>query len=118
MTRRKGLLSQVQLRRTLARSTVVDVCAACGRYQRETFTRQREADDSVAPAAEQLLRAILGRVDGTLWALRTLGAEAHRDELRRSLRDLLVVDEGRPPTAHPRFPPPLRDARADVRREP
>jgi hypothetical protein len=28
------------------------------------------------------------------------------------------VDEGRPPSPHPRFPAPLRDARADVRREP
>lgn len=97
---------------------MVDVCAACGRYTTRINQRQREADDSVAPAAEQLLRAILGRVDATLWALRTLGAEAHRDELRRSLRDLLAVDEGRPPSPHPRFPAPLRDARADVRREP
>lgn len=97
---------------------MVDVCAACGRYTTRIIPRQREADDSVAPAAEQLLRAILGRVDGTLWALRTLGAEAHRAELRRSLRDLLVVDEGRPPTPHPRFPAPLRDDLADARREP
>jgi hypothetical protein len=41
------------------------------------------------------MRAILGRVDGTLWTLRALGAEAQLDELRRSLRDLLAVDEGR-----------------------
>lgn len=41
------------------------------------------------------MRAILGRVDASLWTLRALGAEAHLDELRRSLRDLLAVDEAR-----------------------
>lgn len=60
-------------------------------------------DDSCAAAAAGIVRAVLGRVDASLWTLRALGAEAHLDELRRSLRDLLAVDEareldvGRPP---------------------
>ena len=41
------------------------------------------------------MRGILGRVDASLWTLRALGAEGPLDELRRSLRDLLAVDEGR-----------------------
>ena len=74
---------------------MIDVCAAPEKYTSPITARQREGSDSVPGAAEQLMRAILGRVDGTLWTLRALGAEAHLDELRRSLRDLLAVDEGR-----------------------
>lgn len=95
VSRRKGLLSGVQQRRTLVRFTVIDVCAAPEKYTSPTTARQREGDDSCAGAAAGIVRAILGRVDASLWTLRALGAEAHLDELRRSLRDLLAVDEGR-----------------------
>ena len=57
--------------------------------------RQCVPDDSCAGASAGIVRAILGRVDASLWTLRALGAEAHLDELRRSLRDLLAVDEAR-----------------------
>lgn len=75
---------------------MVDVCAAPKPYTPPTTARQREASDSrIRPEAEGIVRAILGRVDASLWTLRALGAEAHLGELRRSLRDLLAVDEAR-----------------------
>lgn len=72
-----------------------DVCAAPQKYTPPTAPRQRGADDSCAEAATLVVRACLGRVDAYLWTLRGLGADAHLDELRRSLRDLLAVDEAR-----------------------
>ena len=74
---------------------MIDVCAAPQKYTSLPDPRQRDADDSCAEAATLVVRAILGRVDASLWTLRALGAEAHLTELRRSLRDLLAVDEGR-----------------------
>lgn len=72
------------------------LCAAPEKYTSPTPPRQRGGIDScIRPEAEGIVRAILGRVDASLWTLRALGAEAHLDELRRSLRDLLAVDEGR-----------------------
>ena len=72
-----------------------DVCAAPQKYPTLPDPRQRQGDDSCAEAATLVVRACLGRVDAYLWTLRALGADAHLDELRRSLRDLLAVDEGR-----------------------
>ncbi len=72
------------------------LCAAPEKYMPPTPPRQRGGIDSrIRPEAEGIVRAMLGRVDASLWTLRALGAEAHLDELRRSLRDLLAVDEGR-----------------------
>lgn len=78
---------------------MVDVCAAPEKYTPPLSPRQRETSDSKPAShgdpAEGIVRAILGRVDASLWTLRALGAEAHLGELRRSLRDLLAVDEAR-----------------------
>ncbi len=66
------------------------------KYTPPPSPRQREASDSrISGEAAGIVRAILGRVDASLWTLRALGAEAHLGELRRSLRDLLAVDEAR-----------------------
>lgn len=66
------------------------------KYTPPPSPRQRGGIDSrIRPEAEGIVRAILGRVDASLWTLRALGAEAHLTELRRSLRDLLAVDEAR-----------------------
>lgn len=74
---------------------MIDVCAAPQKYPTPPDPRQRHDDDSCAEAATLVVRACLGRVDAYLWTLRALGADAHLDELRRSLRDLLAVDEAR-----------------------
>jgi len=87
-----------RLRSTLsppARLDVNESRSAPKPYTPPPSPRPCAPDDSCAAAAAGVVRAILGRVDASLWTLRALGAEAHLDELRRSLRDLLAVDEGR-----------------------
>lgn len=81
---------------TLRGSNVFDVCAAPRNYpplppaSNPATTNARRTAETAG-----ILRGTLGRVDAALATLRALGAEAARDELRRSLRDLLAVDEGR-----------------------
>lgn len=70
---------------------MVDVCAARQKYTPPSAPRHPTTERS----ADGIVRAVLGRVDASLWTLRALGAVAHVDELRRSLRDLLAVDEAR-----------------------
>ena len=53
---------------------MIDVCAAPQKYTSLPDPRQRDADDACAEAATLVVRAILGRVDASLWTLRALGA--------------------------------------------